>query len=83
MVCNHTTTAKHFFDVGGNIGQTFDWLATLSNDYSDHIIWIFEPSPRHYARLIAKCKEMSNKYKIKLCPFGLGGKTEIARFFEK
>ena len=75
--------AKHFFDVGGNIGQTFDWLATLSNDYSDHIIWIFEPSPRHYARLIAKCKEMSNKYKIKLCPFGLGGKTEIARFFEK
>jgi FkbM family methyltransferase len=74
---------KHFFDIGGNIGQTFDWLATLPHDYSDHIIWVFEPSPRHYAKLIAKCRAMSGKYKIKLCPFGLGGKTETVTFFEK
>lgn len=74
---------KHFFDVGGNIGQTFDWLATLPHDYSDHIMWVFEPSPRHYAKLIEKCKQMSSKYTIKLCPFGLGGKTETKTFFEK
>jgi FkbM family methyltransferase len=74
---------KHFFDVGGNIGQTFDWLATLPHDYSDHMMWIFEPSPRHYAKLIEKCKEKSGRYKIKLCPFGLGGKNETVTFFEK
>lgn len=74
---------KHFFDIGGNIGQTFDWLATLPHDYSDHIIWVFEPSPRHYHRLIEKCKQMSGKYTIKLCPFGLGGKTETLTFYEK
>ncbi|MHB1086941.1 MAG: FkbM family methyltransferase [Minisyncoccota bacterium] len=74
---------KHFFDIGGNIGQTFDWLATLPHDYSDHIMWVFEPSPRHSAKLIAKCREMSSKYTIKLCPFGLGGKTETSTFFEK
>ena len=74
---------KHFFDIGGNIGQTFDWLATLPRDYSDHTLWIFEPSPRHYAALIEKCKQMSSKYKIKLCPFGLGGRTDTLTFFEK
>lgn len=74
---------KHFFDIGGNIGQTFDWLATLPNDYSDHTMWIFEPSPRHYAKLLAKCRQMADKYTIKVCPFGLGGKTETQVFFEK
>ncbi|TAN51770.1 MAG: FkbM family methyltransferase [Methylococcaceae bacterium] len=74
---------KHFFDIGGNIGQTFDWLATLPHDYSDHTLWIFEPSPRHYAQLLAKCRQMSAKYTIKVCPFGLGGKTETQVFFEK
>lgn len=74
---------KHFFDIGGNIGQTFDWLATLPHDYSDHVIWIFEPSPRHFGKLIEKCEQMSKKYEIKLCPFGLGGKTEILKFYEK
>ena len=74
---------KHFFDVGGNIGQTFDWLATLPHDYSDHTIWVFEPSPRHYTKLITKCKEMSKKYTIKLCPFGLGGKNDTITFYEK
>ena len=67
---------KHFFDVGGNIGQTFDWLATLPHDYSDHTIWVFEPSPRHYTKL-------SKKYTIKLCPFGLGGKNDTITFYEK
>jgi len=74
---------KHFFDVGGNIGQTFDWLATLPHNYSDHVIWVFEPSPRHYAKLIAKCKEMSSTYTIKLCPFGLGGTSDTVTFYEK
>jgi FkbM family methyltransferase len=74
---------KHFFDIGGNIGQTFDWLATLPHNYADHTMWIFEPSPRHFAKLIEKCKKMSSTYTIKLCPFGIGGKTETTTFFEK
>lgn len=74
---------KHFFDIGGNIGQTFDWLATLDDDYRDHVIWVFEPSPRHFAKLIEKCKSVSNKYEIKLCPFGIGGKNSTLKFYEK
>lgn len=74
---------KHFFDIGGNKGQTFDWLRTLSNDCRDHIFWIFEPSPRHHEQLIKKCSEMSEKYNIKLCPFGIGETTGTKLFYEK
>jgi FkbM family methyltransferase len=74
---------KHFFDIGGNIGQTFDWLQTLPHNYNDYTIWVFEPSPRHHAQLIEKCKQMSSIYNIKLCPFGIGAHTGTARFYEK
>jgi FkbM family methyltransferase len=74
---------KHFFDIGGNHGQTFDYLDTLDRSYTDHKFWVFEPSPRHFAALLEKCKSYSNKYDITVCPFGIGGKTEIREFREK
>lgn len=74
---------KHFFDIGGNHGQTFDYLATLNRSYTDHKFWVFEPSPRHFAALLEKCKSVSDKYDIQVCPFGIGGKTEIREFREK
>jgi len=74
---------KHFFDIGGNHGQTFDYLATLDRSYKDHKFWVFEPSPRHFAVLLDKCKSMSAQYDITVCPFGIGGKTEVRHFLEK
>lgn len=74
---------KHFFDIGGNHGQTFDFLETLDRSYTDHKFWVFEPSPRHFAALLDKCKSVSDKYDITICPFGIGGKTEVRQFLEK
>lgn len=74
---------KHFFDIGGNNGQTFDYLRTLNNSYKDYLFWIFEPSPRHYEKLLKKCAEMASTYKINICPFGLSSRTEIRHFMEK
>jgi FkbM family methyltransferase len=74
---------KHFFDIGGNHGQTFDYLDTLDRSYTDHIFWVFEPSPRHFAPLLEKCKSFSDRYDIRVCPFGIGGTTEIRKFREK
>ena len=74
---------KHFFDIGGNVGQTFDWLDTQDDNCSDNLMWIFEPSPRHFEKLIQKCKDKANTYKINLCPFGLGKETTTVKFFEK
>lgn len=75
--------AKHFFDIGGNHGQTFDYLATLDRSFKDHKFWIFEPSPRHFADLLAKCRLMSKDYDIRVCPFGVGGETGVRKFREK
>jgi FkbM family methyltransferase len=72
---------KHFFDIGGNAGQTFDYIETLGRDFSDYWFWVFEPSPRHFAKLLEKCARVN--YRVTVCPFGLGGKTELRRFYEK
>ena len=74
---------KHFFDIGGNTGQTFDYLDTLDRSYKDHKFWIFEPSPRHYSKLLEKCNSKANEYDIHICPFGIGGQTGIRHFREK
>ena len=71
---------KHFLDIGGHHGETFDFL---NGRYRDHVFWIFEPSPRHYAKLLDKCKQMSKKYDIRICPFGIGGRTGLRVLFEK
>lgn len=72
---------KHFFDIGANVGQTFDYLATLNRDFSDYKFWLFEPSPRHIAALIKKCESV--KYATVICPFGVGRMSRSEEFFEK
>ena len=72
---------KHFFDIGANVGQTFDYLETLDRDFSDYKFWLFEPSPRHLSGLIKKCESV--KYDVTVCPFGVGGATQHKIFFEK
>lgn len=78
-----STGVKHFFDIGGNNGQTFDYLATLDRSFKDHKFWVFEPSPRHFADLLTKCRQMAGEYDIRVCPFGVGGVTGVRKFREK
>lgn len=74
---------KHFFDIGANVGQTFDYLATLDRDFSAYKFWAFEPSPRHLAALLEKCESVKDRYDVTVCPFGIGGATREEVFFEK
>lgn len=75
---------NHFFDVGANIGQTFDdFLLPRAKEFCRHTIWCFEPSPRHLPALIAKADSLAFEFDIHICPFGLGGRTSAPVFFQK
>lgn len=73
---------RHFFDVGANVGQTFDdYLLPRAAELTDTVIWCFEPSPRHLPALMAKVATLG--LDVRICPFGLGGKTATPVFFQK
>lgn len=73
---------RHFFDVGANIGQTFDdYLLPRAADLTESVIWCFEPSPRHLPALMAKVATVG--LDVRVCPFGLGGRTATPVFFQK
>src|SRR6266700_5424283 len=74
---------NHFFDVGANIGQTFDDFLCPTKDFDGWTIWCFEPSPRHLPGLIERVSKERNRFSIKICPFGLWAATAIVRLFEK
>ena len=74
---------NHFFDIGANVGQTFDDFLTSSGHFDDWHIWCFEPSPRHVPALMAKAATLRDRYRIHICPFGVRGKTTIADFYPK
>lgn len=78
---------KHFFDVGANIGQTFDDFLLKGDGFDRSTIWCFEPSPRHISqlreRLIELAKDEVHKWIIKLCPFGLTFGDSLIRMEEK
>lgn len=74
---------NHFFDVGANIGQTFDDFLNKTNDFDGWQVWCFEPSFRHLSKLSEKISEQSQRYKISMCPFGLRGSTELSQFYLK
>ena len=74
---------KHFFDIGANVGQTFDYLATLNRDFREYRFWMFEPSPRHLLGLLAKCESVKDRYDVTVCPFGVGRMSRSETFFEK
>ena len=75
---------KHFFDIGANVGQTFADFLNPSTEFDEWAIWCFEPSPRHLPALMAEAQKQSARYKeIHVCPFGMRGKSEVARFYQK
>ncbi len=75
--------SSHFFDVGANVGQTFDQFLCKTNIYDGWTVWCFEPSPRHHAALLEKSQQMRDRFVVKVCPFGLSDRSAIIRFFEK
>ena len=46
----------HFFDVGANVGQTFDDYLTKQPRFDGCHVWCFEPSPRHFVALCRKSR---------------------------
>ncbi len=75
--------SSHFFDVGANVGQTFDQFLCATNEYDGWTVWCFEPSPRHHAALLTKSQQMRDRFVVKVCPFGLSDRSAVVRFFEK
>jgi len=76
----------HFFDIGANIGQTFDDYLLQTAAFDGGTIWCFEPSPRHISALREKCEQMAtagHHWRINICPFGLSDRTGWQRVFEK
>lgn len=75
----------HFFDVGANVGQTFDDYLLKSDYCNGADVWCFEPSPRHLPGLIERVSraDVRDRFKIHVCPFGLRGGNGIETFFQK
>ena len=74
---------NHFFDIGANVGQTFDDYLCKTNKYDGYTVWCFEPSPRHVPALMNKAVENSKRYTINVCPFGLRGRITVSKFYQK
>lgn len=76
---------KHFFDIGANVGQTFDDYLDPRPEYKDGWrIWCFEPSPRHVPALMDRARRASaDGYLVTVCPFAIGGAHNFARFYQK
>jgi hypothetical protein len=66
---------KHFFDVGAHDGDTLDFFLDHNIVYHGWNVWCFEPSPQFISKLIEKSQSFGDKFKIKICPFGIGGKN--------
>lgn len=74
---------KHFYDVGANVGQTFDWYL-LKGKFSDHWVTCFEPSPRHTGLLLKKMRTLVGRFRgLTLVPAALDGGTGTARLYQK
>lgn len=73
---------NHFFDIGANCGNTFDLFLNQTQKYHGWKVWCFEPSPKHMNNLLNKAIQVSNKFNVVVCPFGLSGKTEVVPFYE-
>lgn len=74
---------RFFFDVGANVGQTFDWHLCITPDYDGWSIFCFEPSTRHIGPLRRKAKEMAARYDVTVCPFAFGNPARTQILFEK
>jgi FkbM family methyltransferase len=69
-----------FLDVGAHNGNTFQHLDAR---YLGWTIFCIEPSQRHIPTLIEAAKNDKDKYKVIVCPFGLGEFTKSQIFLPK
>lgn len=74
---------RHFFDIGSNIGQTFDDYLLKRHDYDGARVWCFEPSPRHVPALMEKAASVAGRFSVVVCPFGFRGQAGAIQFHQK
>lgn len=74
---------NHFFDIGANVGQTFDDFLLKTNEYDGWHVWCFEPSARHIPALLERTAALSDRFTIHVCAFGLSDQTGPFEFYEK
>lgn len=68
---------KHFFDIGANCGNTFDYFLLNRPEYYGSTVWCFEPSPQHHIFLLRKATDVSDKFNVVVCPFGVSGNMGV------
>jgi FkbM family methyltransferase len=73
---------KHFFDIGANDGNTFDYFLLNHPEYFGYNVWCFEPSPKHFIYLLKKARDVSKKFNVIVCPFGVSGNAGILKLNE-
>lgn len=73
---------NHFFDIGANTGQTFDWFLNANRKYDGWCIWCFEPSIRSLPGLMETVNKFRGMYHVMVCPFAVGKTDSILRVYE-
>lgn len=74
---------RHFYDVGANVGQTFDNYL-LPGAFRKHEVFCFEPSPRHLTALRAKAEAVCPQFRgVAIVPAAVGLAPGFARLYEK
>ncbi len=73
---------NYFFDIGANSGQAFDFHLLKTPAYDGWEVFLFEPSPRTFASLLVKAKEMSTRYRVTVLPFAIAGTGGTRKFYE-
>jgi len=73
---------NHFLDIGANSGNTFDLFLNQHEEYYGWNVWCFEPSPKHMNSLLDKARQVSGRFNVVVCPFGLSGTTTVVPFYE-
>jgi FkbM family methyltransferase len=74
---------NYFFDVGANVGQTFDWHLCPTTQYDGWSVLCFEPSPRHLGSLLEKAAKMSGRYRVTVLPVAFGADPGVQNLYEK
>ena len=78
---------RYFYDVGANVGQTFDQYV-LPGNFGDTWVYAFEPSPRHLSALRAKADLVMRLAPrpiagVTIVPAALGRLLGLQRLYEK
>lgn len=76
---------KYFFDVGANVGQTFDWYLCPRQEYDGWHVVCVEPSPRHLAPLLERVSrpDIAGRYGVTVLPCAIGERDGTMQLFEK